>query len=602
MRLKLEAAISIALTVSACGAPDAQHDPVPGGEPAVFDLAQLDHNLSLGSEGDDVQAIHHYLTQYGYFPNPELQRQFPAWRPMVPRAPKSPWVFDENTAEGVRRLQTSLGLAETGVVDEDTRAFLQEARCGVPDGIDAADPSQKFALSPGTWWTRGSTVLYKVLNTLPSQLDLPTFKSIVDASFRTWQDAISYNAPVGTISGLYFAPTTGTPKISIQFGSVGAGALAATTVSPTSVTVTLSNSTTWNLANNASSNFDLKGTLIHELGHAVGLAHSSLKTRLTPTTFDKATMFPVVNAQESFTQRTLDLDDKVALASRYNVFMTLVNAQTNARDIGVGADGSVWIVGSTPFGDGFRVSKWDGLLQIGHWLDSDGGAVRIAVGPTGIPWVVTAGGFIYRHTTSSTTTGIWEILPGRANDIGIGANGEVWIIGIDRSSGGFGIYKWNEGIFNWNHDLSNGAAVRITVGPAGVPWVVNEFGDIFRYTTSVGCGRSCSTNDPNVGIWEFIPNKKAVDIGIGGRPIGTGGDARNYLWTIERLTNGSLNLAVWDEQDADTVGSPVPPKVAAFTQGWQPCQIDTTSSIAVGPTADPFFTCANGQVLLPLQQ
>ena len=73
----------------------------------------------------------------------------------------------------------------------------------------------------------------------------------------------------------------------------------------------------------------------------------------------------------------------------------------------------------------------------------------------------------------------WELLPGEARDIGVGADGSVWVIGDDEAKGGFGIYRWNGRA--WERD--SGAAVAISVGPKGTPWVVNDRKQIFRRYT-----------------------------------------------------------------------------------------------------------------------
>jgi hypothetical protein len=38
--------------------------------------------------------------------------------------------------------------------------------------------------------------------------------------------------------------------------------------------------------------------------------------------------------------------------------------------------------------------------------------------------------------------GGWTLLPGLANDIGVGADGTVWVIGADAVPGGYGIHRW----------------------------------------------------------------------------------------------------------------------------------------------------------------
>ena len=56
----------------------------------------------------------------------------------------------------------------------------------------------------------------------------------------------------------------------------------------------------------------------------------------------------------------------------------------------------------------------------------------------------------------------WVQLPGAGNDIGVGANGTVWVIGTNAEAGGYGIYRMNASR-NW--DKIPGSAVRIDVDP-----------------------------------------------------------------------------------------------------------------------------------------
>ena len=121
-----------------------------------------------------------------------------------------------------------------------------------------------------------------------------------------------------------------------------------------------------------------------------------------------------------------------------------------AKDIGVGADGTVWVIGHDRGPGGYGIHRWNGS----NWNKIDGGAVRIAVAPDGSPWVVNDAGNIYSRTGNS-----WQQLPGLAKDIGIGADGTVWVIGHDRGPGGYGIHRWNGS--NWNK--VDGGALEISV-------------------------------------------------------------------------------------------------------------------------------------------
>lgn len=73
------------------------------------------------------------------------------------------------------------------------------------------------------------------------------------------------------------------------------------------------------------------------------------------------------------------------------------------------------------------------------------------------------------------TYGLWEEMPGLRKDIGIGADGSVWVVGSNERAGGYGIYYWNS--IDWEK-LSDSAR-QISVGPNGSPWVVNRDGKIY---------------------------------------------------------------------------------------------------------------------------
>jgi hypothetical protein len=57
-----------------------------------------------------------------------------------------------------------------------------------------------------------------------------------------------------------------------------------------------------------------------------------------------------------------------------------------ARDISVGANGSVWVVGTGAATGGYGIFRWSGSA----WVSNPGGATAIAVAANGHPWVVNA--------------------------------------------------------------------------------------------------------------------------------------------------------------------------------------------------------------------
>ena len=153
-----------------------------------------------------------------------------------------------------------------------------------------------------------------------------------------------------------------------------------------------------------------------------------------------------------------------------------------ATDIGVGANGSVWIVGTNPVAGGYGIYRWTGS----GWTPVPGGATRIAVDPSGNPWVVNSAGQIYNWVGNPWVVNSagqiynwvgndWVVHSGAATDIGVGADGSVWIVGTNPVAGGYGIYTWTgPGLVP-----VPGGAVVISVGPSGNPWVVNSAGQIY---------------------------------------------------------------------------------------------------------------------------
>jgi len=174
----------------------------------------------------------------------------------------------------------------------------------------------------------------------------------------------------------------------------------------------------------------------------------------------------------------------------------------SAIDIGAGADGTVWIIGTDSLGNGnYGIYR----LVNGGSVKAPGGAVRIAVDPQGKAWVINAQHQIYHWNGSN-----WDTNPGQGMDIGVGANGDVWLIGTDHA-----IWKWDP-VASWQK--KTGAADRIAVDPRGVPWVVNSGHQIFYSPT-------------NGASWVNVPGG-ALDIGVGSEGsvwiVGTDGSVWKY--------------------------------------------------------------------------
>jgi peptidoglycan hydrolase-like protein with peptidoglycan-binding domain len=525
---------ALILGTGACGANDPQTSSSDSNLPG--DAAS---ELSLGATGPEVLALHEYFSQYGYFPNNSLQQKYAAWRPIVPSAPADNATFDASTEAATRAFQRNAGLPETGIVDAATRSALSQPRCEVPDGIEPHDSSEKWDLSnTGTW--NHSNLTWKLSNTYTTSTN-----PAVQAAARAQVEGV-----IGTVlgewdtrSGYTFAKTTGTPDILISFSSsLASNVNASTTAISNGGDVTMNINRTWSIGVTpvGSGAMDMASILIHELGHAVGLAH-------TPN--GNAIMYPFFNNGQA-PKTTPTTDDTTSILAMQSAF-TLFDSGDNdiAYNRQPNNDEQIWVTGGGTTGGGYNI--WD-LRNKTTWTQHPGGALRIAVNPTlanAAPWIVNDQNELFNYAPS---TDGWDIVTGVcATDVGVGEDNSVWIIGCSTVGGGHDIRKLTGGRFSSSGDGAyicfgpcfttfDGGGVRIAVGPysyanpTNVPWVTNDANSIFRREDATTTGAA----------FNILPGT-ATDIAAAG----------GIAWSI--APNGGIQ--VWDEQQNGGVGGGPPP-------------------------------------------
>ncbi len=551
-------------------------------------LQKLNADLKVGDVGPNVRTVHDYLAAYGYYPNADLAVRFPAWRPLIANEPQDPNVFDQQTAGAVRQLQVNYGLSPTGIVDGSTRAAMVAPRCGVPDGIARLDSSDKFSVaifvplqSPVSTHVAGSP--------LPGNVTLTQLIGTTSLASATWGGAtnLQFNVFSGTGSGGATGSSGGATgrdagpggaggtalAVTVQFGAIdGPGNQLGETFltgpfngAPNTQLITLDIAENWSMSAQTPSNaVDLQSVVLHELGHAMGLSHSG---------FPGAVMYPVLGAGAQ--NRALALDDRLGVRPIYDKY---VQVPETANDIGAGADGSVWKIGTTPAPPNtadHNISKWNGS----SWdVDTSGYAVRISVAPDGTPWVVNALGNVFHKSSSSPSSGTWQYFPGlSASDIGVSAGG-VWALSTTAVAGGFQIYSLQGQ--QWILEPNIGA-VRIAVDSNGIPWAVQASGAvIWRYEG-----------------WGTVPGiSNALDIALPPGPL------LAYAWAVNNVSAGQQGLTLWDMQSSVSGSAPFfAPSVA---QWWQaPFNSSAGAATAVasaGPNGRPWIVDGAGRIFAAL--
>jgi hypothetical protein len=212
-----------------------------------------------------------------------------------------------------------------------------------------------------------------------------------------------------------------------------------------------------------------------------------------------------------------------------------------ARDLGIGANGTAWAIGTDQ-----KAYRLNGTTWV---VSPSANLTRVAIDPKGNPWAVGKNNAILRLVAAK-----WQPMPGQAFDLGIGADGTVYAVGLSNT-----LFRWNGS--SWGQGFGSDAA-QVAVDPQGNPWTVGKTGQIARYVA---------------GKKEVLPGT-ALDIAVAsnGTVLVIGTDARR-IWR-------------WTGKDWVTVGEvPQAARIAAAPNGaaWIATQTGAILRGAANPNSIP---------------
>ena len=251
-------------------------------QPEAFVEIAAVRPTSKGGEEEGLTHVKDFLYRFGYIENRE--------------AMKSP-ALDDATSEALAKYQTCQGLASTGEFDEATRHQMTTARCAFPD--------MRLGVAFATTCDWGKTEVTFAFNTGTNDVPGTAEFQATRNAFQSWAAVIPLNFREVGQNDSPDVLIDWRPANDADLSMVG-GTLAHADFPPdcSVVTNTLPKPVHFDDSEHnwvigaAPGAFDVESVAVHEIGHILGLAHSSVAG---------AIMFPTISSNG--TNQALTQDD-----------------------------------------------------------------------------------------------------------------------------------------------------------------------------------------------------------------------------------------------------------------------------------------------------
>ena len=349
--------------------------------------------LRRGARDPGVRKVQDFLTKFGYLTEPV-----------------TPGRLDKSTSEALASFQRALGLRPTGALDDETIDLIEKPRCGTPDTplIQALERAPEGAVAEFT--LRGcsysSRVLtYRFVNGTDDVAGDAERAAVRDA-FATWAGVLCGVAFEERQSGpadFEIAWATGDHGDGSAFDGVG-NTLAHAFYPPPcggghAGKLHFDDAETWSLTGSGGT-FDVETVALHEVGHLLGLGHSSVAGSV---------MFPTYGG----VRRSLTQDDVDGIRRLYPSMCRRGDSGDQAGFVGE--------IAAARHRD----------RQVVTAVQTQAGTLKL------IAWSVASDGGVTRTGDSGDQAG-------KASSIALArnANGEEWVTAVRTSAGDLKLLSW----------------------------------------------------------------------------------------------------------------------------------------------------------------